>query len=126
LPLFLYLFFFTLSIFAAADIRLFSFEFCLVLQALLLYIYLINWIRTPRDVMFVITLVLIGMILESVIMIAVRIGGPTILPAIFKARLDDPTATGSVPRVARTCAQSLDHEAWSVLGTAGRPSVLSR
>lgn len=100
LPMIFYLLFFTISIFAAEDRTLFAFEFCIMVQMVFLYIYLINWVRTRQDVMFVFSLLLIGMVLESVLMMALRVGGSGLLPSAFKAQVEtDPT---SVPRVGGT------------------------
>jgi O-antigen ligase len=75
LPLALYLIFEAVSLLDAADPILGSYEVLLMAQMLFLFIYLLNWIQTRRDVAFVIRMLLIGLILEAGIMIAVKLGG---------------------------------------------------
>jgi O-antigen ligase len=102
LPLVLYVAFVGLSAFAAQDLQLFSFEFWIMVEMLFLYIYLINWVRTRQDVMFFVTLLLLGMALESVLMIGLRLNGGSLSAAGIKLHVDSADTTGSVPRVGGT------------------------
>jgi O-antigen ligase len=101
LPLVLYVAFVGLSVFAADDLQLFSFEFWIMVEMLFLYIYLINWIRTRQDVMFFVTLLLLGMVLESLLMIGLRVNGGSLSAVGIKLRVDDADTTG-VPRIGGT------------------------
>jgi putative inorganic carbon (HCO3(-)) transporter len=75
LPLTLYLGFAALSLVVAQDAPLGFFEVFLLLQMYLLYVYVANFVRTRRDVLFVVSLLLVGCLLESSIMIALRFNG---------------------------------------------------
>jgi len=75
LPLALYLMFEAVSLLAARNPTVGLYEVFLTVQMLLLYVYLINWVRTRREVAFVIKILLLGLVLEAGIMIAVKISG---------------------------------------------------
>ncbi len=68
LPL-LYLCFAVLSLVVARDVGLSFFEVFLVIELVLLYIYLVGTVRSRQDVVFVVTMLLVGLLLESVLMI---------------------------------------------------------
>lgn len=75
LPLVLYIAFAALSCLQASNLALSLDEMALLVQTFLLYIYVVSHVRTPQDVRFIVTLSLIGLILESVIMIALLVTG---------------------------------------------------
>jgi putative inorganic carbon (HCO3(-)) transporter len=62
-----------ISIVVAQDTALALFEVFLVAQACLVYFYVANSICTRRDVMFVVSMLLIGCLLESIVVIAIRL-----------------------------------------------------
>jgi len=73
LPLFLYITVSALSVSVAQDVPLALFEVTLLLESGLLFLYVANVVRTRRDVLFVVSLLLIACLLESVIMTAMRV-----------------------------------------------------
>lgn len=75
LPPITYLTIVGLSLFLARDITLASFYILMLLQALLLYMYIIYAIRMRKDVRFVVVMLLVGLALQGLIMIAVRFTG---------------------------------------------------
>jgi putative inorganic carbon (HCO3(-)) transporter len=68
----LYLVFVVLSLFIARDVGLSLFEVFLFLQLYLVYVYVANMVRTREDVLFVVSLLLIGGLLESLTIISLR------------------------------------------------------
>ena len=73
LPLLFYLGFTSLSLVVARDVRLSSFELFLLVQMYLVFLYVANFVRTRGDVLFVVTFLLTGCLIESVLMIALRL-----------------------------------------------------
>jgi putative inorganic carbon (hco3(-)) transporter len=73
LSLLLYLSAIVISMAVAHDLSLAFFEVFLVTQSCLVYFYVANSIRTRRGVMFVAYMLLIGCLLESIVMIAMRL-----------------------------------------------------
>src|ERR1700730_14472751 len=71
-PLTLYLAFVTLSLFVAQDVGLSLFELFLFLQLYLVYLYVANTVRNRQDILFVVSVLLIGGLLESIVIIALR------------------------------------------------------
>lgn len=95
-PLALYVFFAAFSILAATDIELSLFGIFLFTQMFLLYVYIVNTVQTREDIIFIVTIILVGVILESLVMIAVRIVGHSIDIGVMKARIDDTRVGGTV------------------------------
>jgi O-antigen ligase len=102
LPLALYLGFVALSILAARDITLSLFELFLFLQMFLLYIYIANSVRTREEVLFVVKLLLIGLILESVLMIGLANTGQSFGLEGVSTRIDTGKTATESSRVAGT------------------------
>jgi putative inorganic carbon (HCO3(-)) transporter len=75
LPLFLYFAITAVSVAVAQDVTLSLFEVALLLEACLVYFYVANNVRTRQDVMFVVTLLLIGCLLEGLAMIVLQFTG---------------------------------------------------
>ncbi len=69
-PLLFYLGFTALSLVVARDIRLSCFELFLLLQMYLVFVYVANFVRTREDVLFVVSCLLAGCLLESALMVA--------------------------------------------------------
>jgi putative inorganic carbon (HCO3(-)) transporter len=88
LPLVAYLAAVTLSTVVAQNARLALFEIFLLVQSFLLFIYVIKSVRSRQDLLFVVTLLLIGLVLESLIIIGLRILGHSISIARIKAGID--------------------------------------
>src|SRR5947199_2520060 len=74
-PLLAYFAITTLSVFVAQDVGLSLFEVCLLLEACLVYLFLAGTIRTREDVAFVVSILLVACLLESVVMIILRFTG---------------------------------------------------
>ncbi|MBI4787666.1 MAG: O-antigen ligase family protein [Chloroflexi bacterium] len=73
-PLAVYVGFAALSILAARNTSLALFEVFLLVQTLLLFIYIVGTVRTREDVIFLVTIILICLVLESVLMILAPLG----------------------------------------------------
>lgn len=108
LPLVLYLAFAALSVVVARDATLSLFGLFLLLQMFLLYIYVASTVRTRADVLFIVTMLLVGLSLESIVMMGLQVTGQTFALAGVSSRIDaGPTATGASRN----------------LGTLGSPNV---
>jgi putative inorganic carbon (HCO3(-)) transporter len=75
LPLLLYLAITAISVAVAQDVSLSLFEVFLLLEACLVYFYVANNVRTRQDVLFVVSLLLIACLLESIAMILIKFNG---------------------------------------------------
>lgn len=64
-----------LSFLVAQDVRLAFFEFCLLLQLYLVYVYVANFVRTREEVLFVVSLLLIGCAIASLGIINIKLAG---------------------------------------------------
>ena len=103
LPLALYFAFTALSVVVARDVTLAMFEVLLVLQMFLLYIYVIGTVRSRQDVLFIVTMLLISLVLESVVTIGLVSVGREFRMAGISSRIDvSKEATGLGYRVAGT------------------------
>lgn len=108
-PLALYLAFVVLSLVVARDVTLSMFEIFLLLQMFLLYIYIASTVRTRQDVVFIVTMLFIGLVLESLIMIGLGYTGQDFSIAGISGRID----------VARGAAEPFSRTA----GTVGSPNT---
>jgi O-antigen ligase len=88
LPLMVYFGFVALSTVVAKDIALSFFELALLFQNLLLFVYIVGTLKTHDDFIFVVTMLLISVILESVIMFSLIILGHGFEFAGIAARID--------------------------------------
>ena len=95
LPLLAYLAAVILSIVVAQNRRLAVFEIFLLLQSFLLFLYIIKSVQSRQDLLFVVTLILIGLVVESLVMIGLRILGHSVSIARITAIID---ASGRVSR----------------------------
>lgn len=66
------------SVLVASDMTLALFELGILLQAFLLYVYIVKAVRTRQDILFVVTMLLIGLALEGLVMNYLRIVGESI------------------------------------------------
>ncbi|MCZ7539874.1 MAG: O-antigen ligase family protein [Anaerolineae bacterium] len=95
-PAGLYVLFAGLSLWAAHDKTLALFEFALVIQLMLIYVYILGTVRTREDVLYIIALLLIALFFESIIIIALRFAGSTIKIAGITGRVDGTRVSGTV------------------------------
>jgi hypothetical protein len=75
LPLLVYLAFIGISVLVAQDVNLAVFEACLFLESYLLYLYVSNQVRTREDLRFMVTVLLAGGLVESLVMIILSFTG---------------------------------------------------
>jgi putative inorganic carbon (HCO3(-)) transporter len=71
-PLTSYLAFVALSLFVAQDVVLSLFELFMFLQLYMVYLYVANTVRNRQDILFVVSLLLIGGLVESIVIIVLR------------------------------------------------------
>jgi len=83
-----YLVFVALSLVVARDVTLSMFEVFLLLQMFLLYVYVAGTVQTRQDVLFIVTILFIGLVLESLVMIGLRYVGHSFSIAGMFARID--------------------------------------
>jgi putative inorganic carbon (HCO3(-)) transporter len=103
LPPAAYLAFVGLSTLVAADATLASFELVLLLQMFLLYLYLVSSLRTRRDIVFVVTMLLAGLAAEGLVMVGSRAIGQTFSVAGILGRADvGAAAQGQLDRLGGT------------------------
>ncbi len=69
LPPLLYLGFVTLTLFAARDVALSFFEVFLIIELVLLFIYIVGTVQSSGDAVFVVAMLLLGLLMESLLMI---------------------------------------------------------
>jgi putative inorganic carbon (hco3(-)) transporter len=98
LPLAVYVLFVVISIATAHDLGLYARGAFLILQVFCVFVYLISWIRTRDDVRFVVTLLLVGLLVESaIILIAAQSAAGFELPGL-RVLVDRSTAEIGGPR----------------------------
>ncbi len=86
-----------LSILVARDFTLAMFEIGMLLQAFLLYVYIVKAVRTRQDILFVVTMLLIGLALEGLLMNATRfVGHGFSVGAISAIMWDDLRVAGTI------------------------------
>jgi len=99
-PLMCYMGFAVLSsLVAAHDVSLSLFHLWLLLQTYLLMIFVAGWVQTKKDLLFIIKLLLIGLVMESVIMLGIGLTGQGFrLGSGLKGHIDlyDNRAAGSL------------------------------
>jgi len=77
-----------LSVVVAQSPLFAMFELFLILQAFLIFLYLFRWVRSTGDVRFVVSLLMIGLALESICMLGLYAVGHSVQIAGVFARLD--------------------------------------
>ncbi len=103
LPAIVYVALASLSIIVAPDPGLAFAEVFLLVELLLVYIYIVGTVRTREDVIFVLTMLLGGLLLESIVMIGLYAFKRDFNAAGMWFRLDyDPTSSTSFYRVGGT------------------------
>ena len=88
-PLCCYLGTLIVSVAVATDTTLAFFEIFLLFQTFLLFIYIIHWARTQEDILFIVRVLMLGMLLQGVLMVAVKVLGQDIGWGSVVARLDE-------------------------------------
>ncbi len=96
LPLGLYLAFGLLSMLVAQDIQLSIFQIFFLGQMYLLYIYIVGTVQSREDIVFIITILLIGLILESLLMIGLRVIGHSIEIGNIRAVIEGNRVSGTL------------------------------
>jgi O-antigen ligase len=124
LPLTLYLVFVALSILVARDATLSLFELFLFSQMFLLYIYIANSVRTREEVLFIVKLLLVGLILESVLMIGLANTGQSFGLEGISTRIDAGKTATETSRVAGTIGSANSAAAYLCMLLAVAMSVL--
>ena len=103
LILYLYLGFVSLSLFTARNVTYSSYELFMLIQIFLLYLYIVKTVRNRQDVLFIITMLFISLILESMIMIFLLATGQSFSIAGISGRINAGTVIpGQVSRIAGT------------------------
>jgi putative inorganic carbon (HCO3(-)) transporter len=95
-PLVAYIGIGALSAFVAIDKQLAFFEIALLVQMFLLHMYIVYTVRTRNEIIYIVAVMLAGLILESLIMIAVRAIGHTVEMGPIKMRIDDVRVGGTI------------------------------
>src|SRR5882762_10530037 len=72
MPLLIYFAVTTLSVVVAEDSGLAVFQVFLLLETCLLYFYVANNVRTRKDALFVISMLLVGCLLESAVIVVMK------------------------------------------------------
>jgi putative inorganic carbon (hco3(-)) transporter len=119
-----YLGFSALSLFVARDARLSGFELFLLLQMYLVFRYVAHFVRTRRDVLFVVSCILAGCLIESILIlglgfadVSTRLWGP------LHIRVDH-NAGGQFARVGGTVGSPNDAGAYLSVVLSVAVSVL--
>lgn len=101
LPLILYVGFAVISLVAARNTLLARFEIFMLIQTLLLFIYLINHVRTRDELMFVVLLLVGGLAFQSLLIIT-SLGLGEFGAAGIRTRVDFDGSGGGLPRIGGT------------------------
>jgi O-antigen ligase len=119
-----YLGFSALSLFVARDARLSGFELFFLLQMYLVFRYVAHFVRTRRDVLFIVSCILAGCLIESVLMVALGFADvSTTLWGPLHIRVDH-DASGQFPRVGGTVGSPNDAGAYLSVVLSVAVSVL--
>lgn len=124
-PLVLYLAFAIVSAAASADIALSLRELLVLLQAFLIYVYLVTWMRTREDIGFVTLVLLASLAFESVVMFyAAHVGETSSLPGLRRIQVSEEGAAGGILRVGGTVGAPNSAAAYLTLLIAPAVAVL--
>ncbi len=99
LPLLAYVTLVVASILVAENRALAINQVVILVQMLFLYLYLLHAVRSWPDVKFVVSMLLLGLVVESAIMLALPLVGESFTVAFVNARLDEETGrvAGTMP-----------------------------
>ena len=92
-PLAVYLLFAAVSAVAAQDFGLYARGLFMLVQLFLLFVYLVNSIRTRDDVRFIVTMLLWGLLLEGAIIVGLGTSAESVNVGGFKVFVDTSSAT---------------------------------
>jgi O-Antigen ligase len=114
-----------ISLFVARNRTLGLFELMSVVQAVLIYIYVTTWLRTRSDVLFVIRLLLVGLVLESILAIGLIFSGQELNVAGLKADVEtDQTEVTHFPRIGGTAGSANSAAGYLVMCTIPAIAIL--
>lgn len=94
IPLLVYLGFAALSMFVAPHFEYSTMELFLLFQMFLVYVYVVGTVRTESEIQIITVFLLIGLILESLVMIAVRLRGEGLNLPFLLVRIDESMRVG--------------------------------
>ena len=124
LPLAAYVTCVALSVIWAYHSYVSLFEIFLLMQMFMMFIYIVGAVRTRDDVQFLITMLMVGLLLESVVMILLQFGGQSVKIPGISTRMSEETAvvyrsggTVGAPNVAASYLCLLLTPALSILFT---------
>jgi O-antigen ligase len=124
-PLALYVLVAAVSAVAAADVGLYARGLFLLVQLLLLFIYLVNNIRSRQDVRFVVTMLLCGLLFESAIIVGLGTSAESLNVAGFRVFVDTATQDIGGPRFYGTLGSPINAAAYFELILAPALAVLA-
>src|SRR5215468_8964348 len=125
LPLGIYCLFAAISFIAARDRTLAAFELTSMVQAFLTYVYIATWVRTRSDILFVVRLLLIGVVLESLFAVALTITGQEIRFAGLKGTVEtDQKDVAYFPRTGGTVGSANGAAGYLVMCTLPAMSIM--
>jgi O-antigen ligase len=101
-PFGLYLFIVALSMLVARDPTLSAFQLNLVLQDFLLFLYLASSVKSKDDLIFIITFLLIGLLLEGGLIVALRLTGANLGISGVSTAVDASFVAGNSARLGGT------------------------
>lgn len=97
LALVFYLSFILISVLNAQDTQLSLFRIVFLGQMFLLHIYLVVHLKTREDILFAMTMLAVGLIMESLMMIGIRAIGETLeIGGLIRIRIDGTRVGGTV------------------------------
>lgn len=121
LPLALYVGFAVLSLVVARDVTLSFFEIFLVLQMFLLFVYIAGSVKTREDIVFIVTVLLLSLVVESLVIIRVYVTGHDFSIAGISTGVDKSYTTGQFFRPGGTLGSPIG--AASYLGLLLAPTI---
>lgn len=86
----------TLSVVIASDTLLAVFEIVILVQAVLLFWYLLHHVTTSRELLFVIAVLMAGVVAQSLIVIGLRLLGSDVVVGPVKADIDGTRINGTL------------------------------
>lgn len=95
LPSFVYLALVTASLAVAGDTLLALYEIVILAQALLLFFYILHHVATRRDLMFVVTVLMVGLVVQSVIVLGLWVLQADVVVGPVKADIDFSRVNGT-------------------------------
>ena len=94
LPLLTYLTCVIFSLIVARNVDLAFYEIALLVQSFFLFVYIVGTVHSQKDVLLIVSLLLVGLVLQSLVMIGLRIVGHSFSVGTIDARIDGNTRVG--------------------------------